>query len=75
MRVDITVPISFIVPKFYSAFFRTDSPKNQYVFLYPGAAPQLPLIALRQEDGGTPDILSQFNNWWTDFQMNFGQSK
>lgn len=53
-------------------FYSVDAPKGQYVFVYPNA-PQLPLLALRQ-DGGT-DILTSFNNWWTDFSQNFGQGK
>ncbi|XP_037044927.1 uncharacterized protein LOC119080625 isoform X1 [Bradysia coprophila] len=52
---------------------KIDSPKNQYIFLYPNA-PQFPLVALRQEEGNTPDFFQQINNWWNDFQSGLTQN-
>lgn len=60
--------IKIIIP------YRIDAPKGQYVFVYPNT-PQLPLLALRQQDNGNIDIVEQFNNWWNDFTMNFAQSE
>lgn len=53
---------------------RIDKPKEQYVFLYP-SIPQLPLVALRDEEGGQPDFWGGITNWFSEFSNSFNQSK
>lgn len=55
-------------------FYRIDAPNGQYIYLYQ-SAPQLPLLALRQDEGTNIDYWTQINNWWNGVQQGFNQSE